>query len=161
MAWSFGALGILLGCSWNVLYYAAGVSWDDLGASWDALGVSLGALGMFSGFFGVFWGILECFGRVLGMLSWCSWCPLGPPEMFLGRSWNLLGCSWTALGMLLGSPGYVLNLLGCSWGALANSSGAFEVTFENLYGEEGALRCSWVPKREINLNCICFIRSIN
>ena len=49
MAWSFGALGILLGCSGNALYYAAGVSWDDLGASWDAVGV----LAMFLGSFGV------------------------------------------------------------------------------------------------------------
>ena len=53
MAWSFGPLGVLLGCSWNALYYAAGVSWDDLGASWDAVGVSLAALEMFLGCFGV------------------------------------------------------------------------------------------------------------
>jgi hypothetical protein len=112
MAWSFDALGILLGpWSWNALCYAAEVSWD-------ALGVSLDTLGMFLGFFGVFWGVLESFGGVLRMLSCCFWCPVGPPEVFLGCSWNILGCSWAALGMLLESPGYVLNLLGCSWAAL-------------------------------------------
>ena len=53
MDWGSGVLRILLGCSWNALYYAAGVSWDDLGASWDAVGVSLAALEMFLGCFGV------------------------------------------------------------------------------------------------------------
>ena len=53
MALSFGALGILLGCSGNALYYAAGISWDDLGASWDVVLVSLAALEMFLGCFGV------------------------------------------------------------------------------------------------------------
>ena len=53
MDWGFGALGILLGCSWNALDYAAGVFWDDLGASWDAVGFSLAALEMFLGCFAV------------------------------------------------------------------------------------------------------------
>jgi hypothetical protein len=59
--------------------------------------------------------------------------------MLLGCSGDALGVSWVCLEPL----GL---LLGCSWGALADSSGALEDAFENLYGEEIALRCSWVPK---------------
>ena len=66
---------------------------------------------------------------------------LEPLGMLLDCSGDALGVSWVCLEPL----GL---LLGCSWGALADSSGVLEVIFENLYGEEGALRCSWVPKRE-------------
>ena len=53
------------------------------------------------------------------------------------------------------------DLLGCPWGVLGDPRGAPGTTFENLYGEESALRCSLVPKRDNHQKYACFIRKIN
>jgi hypothetical protein len=107
MAWSCGALGICLGCSWSALTMLRG----SLGRILEPLGVLLG-----------------CLLLLLG----CSCDASGS-----------LGASWDALGVPLG----VLKVL---LGAI----------IENLYGEEGALKCSWVPKRENQPKTTGFISKI-
>ena len=58
----------------------------------------------------------------------------------MGVSWGGVGTSWGALGALGGPP---RELFGCSWNVARFCGLSWEplgANFENLYGEEGALR---------------------
>ena len=102
-------------------------SWRALGAIFENLDGEEGALG--------------CSWGALGLL-------LGRSCGALGVSWDTLGTSWVLLGHLGDVLGFLRVLLGCSWSAARDCSGALGTIFENLYGKESALRCSWVPKRQ-------------
>ena len=166
---SWGALGLLLGCSWCLL--------GSPGNALGCLGVLLGTLGVLLGLFLKTYMEKRVPLGALGMRLGSPGDVLRPFGVLLDCSLGAVGALWGHLGVLSGCLGCILGALGLSWGGVGVVLGCFgsvmghlvhawsvytctrarlsrctrartRATFENLYGEEGPLECSWVPKRE-------------